>query len=104
VLLILQYAKNCGFYRFHKEYLQMLKDAGIIVFRPSNWVDAIDEVVESVECQIGGSEQRQALEDKQRKKALSKKMDNVTWKMNLIIVAVVCVVFGCLLGMYSANK
>jgi hypothetical protein len=57
-----------------------------------------------VECQIGGSEQRQALEDKQRKKALSKKMDNVTWKMNLIIVAVVCVVFGCLLGMYSANK
>jgi uncharacterized protein YneF (UPF0154 family) len=24
--------------------------------------------------------------------------------MNLIIVAVVCVVFGCLLGMYAAKK
>jgi uncharacterized integral membrane protein len=53
-----------------------------------------------VECQIGSGEQRQALEDKQRKKAL----DNVIWKMNLIIVAIVCVVFGCLLGMYAAKK
>jgi hypothetical protein len=104
VLLILQYAKNCGFYRFHKEYLQMLKDAGVIVFRPSNWVDAVDEVVDSVECQIGSGEQRQALEDKQRKKALEEKMDNVIWKMNLIIVAVVCVVFGCLLGMLLTPK
>jgi hypothetical protein len=32
VLLILQYAKNCGFYSFDRAYLQMLKDAGIIVF------------------------------------------------------------------------
>jgi hypothetical protein len=32
VLLILQYDKNCGLYRFHKEYLQMLKDASVIVF------------------------------------------------------------------------
>jgi hypothetical protein len=46
VLLILQCAKNCGFYRFHEEYLQMLKDAGVIVFRPSNWADAVDEVVD----------------------------------------------------------
>jgi hypothetical protein len=57
-----------------------------------------------VECQIGSGEQRQALEDKQRKKALEEKMDNVIWKMKLIIVAVVCVVFGCLLGMYAAKK
>jgi uncharacterized membrane protein len=104
VLLILQYAKNCGFYRFHKEYLQMLKDVGIIVFQPSNWEDAVDEVVDSVECQIGSSEQRQALEDKQRKKALEEKMNNVIWKMNLIIVAVVCVVFGCLRWMYATKK
>jgi uncharacterized membrane protein YgcG len=74
----------------------MLKDAGVIVFRPSNWADAVDEVVDSVEYQIGSGEQRQALEDKQRKKSLEK-MDNVIWKMNLIIVVVVCVVFGCLL-------
>jgi heme/copper-type cytochrome/quinol oxidase subunit 3 len=56
-----------------------------------------------VECQIGSGKQRQALEDKQRKKALEEKIDNVIWKMNLIIV-VVCVVFGCLLGMYAAKK
>jgi hypothetical protein len=43
------------------EYLQMLKDAGVIVFRPSNWADAVDEVVDSVECQIGSGKQRQAL-------------------------------------------
>jgi F0F1-type ATP synthase assembly protein I len=66
--------------------------------------DAVDEVVDSVECQIGSDKQRQAQEDKQRKKELQEKMDNVTWKMNLIIVAVVCVVFGCLLGMYAAKK
>jgi hypothetical protein len=64
VLLILRYTKNCVFYRFHKEYLQMLKDVGVIVFRSSNWADAVDEVVDSVECQIGSDEQRQALEDK----------------------------------------
>jgi hypothetical protein len=77
VLLILEYTKNCGFYRFHKEYLQMLKDVGVIVFRPSNWADAVDEVVDSVECQIGSGKQRQALEDKQTKKELEEKMDNV---------------------------
>jgi F0F1-type ATP synthase assembly protein I len=82
----------------------MLKNAGVIVFRPSNWADAVDEVVDSVECQIRCGEQRRALEDKQRKKALKEKMDNVNWKMNLIIVVVVCVVFGCLLGMYAAKK
>jgi hypothetical protein len=38
----------------------MLKDAGIIVFRLLNWEDAVDEVVDSVECQIGCCEQRQA--------------------------------------------
>jgi hypothetical protein len=55
----------------------MLKDAGVIVSGPSNWVDAVNEVVDSVECQIGSGEQRQALEYKQRKKALEEKMDNV---------------------------
>jgi hypothetical protein len=82
----------------------MLKDAGVIVFRLSNWANTVDEVVDSVECQIGSGEQRQALENKQRKKPLEEKMDYVIWKMNLIIVAVVCVVFGCLLGMYAAKK
>jgi hypothetical protein len=46
----------------------MLKDAGIIVFQPSNWADTVDEVVDLVECQIWSGEQRQAMEDKQRKK------------------------------------
>jgi hypothetical protein len=55
VLLILQYAKNWGFYHFHKEYLQMLKDAGVIIFRSLNWANAVDEVVDSVECQIGST-------------------------------------------------
>jgi hypothetical protein len=82
----------------------MLKDAGVIVFRLSNLADVVDEVVDSVECQIGSGEQRKALEVKQRKKELEEKMDNVIWKMNLIIVAIVCVVFGCLLGMYAAKK
>jgi hypothetical protein len=41
---------------------------------------------------------------RKRKKALEEKMDHVIWKMNLIIVAVVCVVFGCLLRMYAAKK
>jgi hypothetical protein len=81
-----------------------LKDVGVIVFRPSNWAHVVGEVVYSMECQIGSGEQRQALEGKQRKKALEEKMDNVIRNMNLIIVAVVCVVFGCLLGIYAAKK
>jgi hypothetical protein len=82
----------------------MSKDAGVIVFKPSNWADAVDEVVDSMECQIGNGEQRQALEDKQRKKEMEEKMDSVIWKMNLIFVALVSVVFGCLLGMYVVKK
>jgi hypothetical protein len=82
----------------------MLKDAGVIGFSTVELADAVDEVVDSVECQIGSGEQRQALEDKQRKKVLEEKMENVIWKMNLIIVVVVCVVFGCLLGMYATKK
>jgi F0F1-type ATP synthase assembly protein I len=57
-----------------------------------------------VDCQIRSDEQRQALEDKERNNALEEKIDNVIWKMNLIIVVVVCVVFGCLLGMYATKK
>jgi hypothetical protein len=34
----------------------MLKVAGVIIFRPSNWADATDEVVDSVECHIGSGE------------------------------------------------
>jgi hypothetical protein len=104
VLLILQYPKYCGFLSFPQGVSPDVEGYGCHCFRPSNWADAVDEVVDSVECQIGSGEQRQALEDKQRKKALEEKMDNVIWKMNLIIVAVVCVVFGCLLGMYAAKK
>jgi hypothetical protein len=52
----LQYTKNCGYYRFHKGYLQMLKDAGVMVFRLSNWADTVNEVVDSVNCQIGSGE------------------------------------------------
>ena len=64
----------------------------------------VDEVVDSVDCQIGSDEQRKPLDDKLRKKSLEEKMDNVIWKMNLIIVGAVCVVFGCLLGMYAAKE
>jgi hypothetical protein len=39
-----------------QEYLQMLNDASVIVFGPSNWADTVDEVVDSVECQIGSGE------------------------------------------------
>ena len=94
----LQFPKLCGYYRFDKEYVQMLKDAGVIVFRPSNVVDEgfpVDEEVDSVDCQIGSDKQRKALEGK---------MDNVIWKMNLFIVFFVRVVFGCLVGMYTAKK
>jgi hypothetical protein len=36
----------------------------------------VDEVVDSVECQIGSGEQRQALEDKQRKNTLTEEQIN----------------------------
>ena len=53
---------------------------------------------------MADKQRKKALADKHRKKALEEKMDNVIWKMNLIIVGVVCVVFECLLGMYAAKK
>jgi hypothetical protein len=42
----------------------MLKDVGVIVFRPSNRADAVDDVVDSVQNKIGSGEQRQVLGDK----------------------------------------
>jgi hypothetical protein len=43
----------------------MLKDVGIIVFLLSNWADAVDEVVDSVECQISNSQQRRSSSKRQ---------------------------------------
>ena len=62
--------KLCGYYRFEKQYFQKLKDDGVIVVRPSNWAQMLD---------------------------------NVIWKMNLFILCIVCVVFGCVM-MYFAMK
>jgi hypothetical protein len=71
---------DCGMARV-VEYLQMLKDAGVIVFRPSNWADAVDEVVDSVECQIGSGKQRQALRTSRGRKHWRRRwtMRSVRW-------------------------
>lgn len=91
-----QYPKQCGYYRFEKEYFQKLKDIGVIVVWPSNWAEQLDEgeEVDSGDCQNV---------DKQKSKALEEKMDNVIRKMNLFFWTVLCVLVGCLV-MYAVMK
>jgi hypothetical protein len=83
----------------------MLKNTGVIVVRPSNtnWGDEgvqvdeafpVDEEVDSIDTHVRS--------DKQRKP--EEKMDIVLWKMNMMIVCVVCGVFGFVVGMYFARK
>ncbi len=75
-----QFPKLCGFYRFEKDYFQKLKAIGVIVVRPSNCGDMLDEEVESVDCQLGGDDElRKALEDNvgdKLKKALEEKVED----------------------------
>ncbi|CAD6248002.1 unnamed protein product [Miscanthus lutarioriparius] len=64
------YPKVCGYYRFEKQYFQKLKDDGVIVVRPSNWAQMLDEEVDSVDY-TNVDKPRQALEH-----PLEQKLDN----------------------------
>ncbi|CAL4970110.1 unnamed protein product [Urochloa decumbens] len=87
------FPKLCGFYRFEKQYFQKLKDLGVIVVRPSQWAEMVNEEVDSV----------QSPNDDKLKKSLEQKMDNVMWRMNLFLACVVFMLFGSVL-MYYAMK
>ena len=67
-----------------------MKVRGIIIVRPSNWAELLDEEEGSVDSPNGGT----------KKKNLEQKLENLKWKMNMFIVCVVCVVLGCVL-MYA---
>ena len=92
-MAIFQFPKLCGYYRFEKEYFQQLKNRGIIIVRPSNWAELLDEEEGLVDSPNGVTE----------KKNLEQKLENLMWKMNMFIVCVVYVVFGCDL-MYVVMK
>ena len=70
-----------------------MKDRGIIIVRPLNWAELLDEEEGSVDSPSGDT----------KKKNLEQKLENLKWKMNLFIVCVVCVVLGCVL-MYAVMK
>jgi len=70
-----------------------LKDLGIIIVRPSNWAEVVEEEA-SVESPDG---------DKQQRKELELKLEKLMLKMNMFIACVVCVVFGCVV-MYAVMK
>ena len=70
-----------------------MKDRGIIIVCPSNWAELLDEEEGSVDSPNGDT----------KKKNLEQKLENLKWKMNMFIVCVVYVVFGCDL-MYAVMK
>ena len=69
-----------------------MKDHGIIIVRPSNWAELLDEEG-SVDRPNGDT----------KKKNLEQKLENLKWKMNMFIVCVVCVVLGCVM-IYAIMK
>jgi RNase P/RNase MRP subunit p29 len=68
----LQNPKLCGFYRFQKEYLDELTGKKIVLIK----CEQIDEVEEG----SNGSVQDEERND------LEKKLENLTWKMNCLLV------------------
>ena len=82
----------CGYYQFEKQYFQQLKDLSIVIVRPSNWAEVVEE-----EASVGSLDG-----DKQRKE-LEHKLEKLMLKMNMLIACVVCVVFGCVV-MYAVIK
>ncbi|CAL5084521.1 unnamed protein product [Urochloa decumbens] len=88
------FPKLCSYYGFEKQYFQLLKDVGVVVVRPSQWAEVVNEEEEgSVDSPNG---------DKQ-KKTLEQKMDSVFWKMNVFFACVVFMFVGGVL-MYCAMK
>ena len=67
-----------------------MKDRGIIIVRPLNWAELLDEEEGSVDSPNGDT----------KKKNLEQKLENLKWKTNMFIV---CVVLGCVL-MYAIMK
>ena len=80
----------CGYYRFEKQYFQHLKDLDIVIVRPSNWAEVVEE-----EASVGSPDG-----DKQQRKELELKLEKLMLKMNMFIA---CVVFGCVV-MYAVMK
>jgi len=82
----------CGYYRFEKQYFQQLKDLSIVIVRPSNWAEVVEE-----EASVG------SLDGDKKRKELEHKLEKLMLKMNMLIACVVCVVFGCVV-MYAVMK
>ena len=59
-----------------------MKDRGLIIVHPSNWVELLDEEEGSVDSPNGDT----------KKKNLEQKLENLKLKMNMFIVCVVYVV------------
>ena len=83
----------CGYYQFEKQYFQQLKDLSIVIVRPSNWAEVVEE-----EASVGSPDG-----EKQQRKELELKLEKLMLKMNMFIACVVCVVFGCVV-MYVVMK
>ena len=87
--------QQCHYYRFEKEYFEVLKDLGIIAVRPSNWKEEL--VLDEEEASVGGPS------GDTKKKNLEQMLEDLMWKTNVfIILSVVCVIIGCVL-MYAVN-
>ncbi|CAO2047580.1 unnamed protein product [Urochloa humidicola] len=89
------FTKLCGYYGFEKQYFQLLKDLGVVVIRPSQWGELVNQEEEE--------ESVDSPNDDKQKKALEQKMDNVIWKMNVFFECVVFMFVGGVL-MYCAMK
>ena len=88
-MLFFKFPKLCGYYRFEKQYFQHLKDLDIVIVRPSNWAEVVEE-----EASVG------SLDGDKLRKELEHKLEKLMWKMNMFIA---CVVFGCVV-MYVVMK
>lgn len=72
----------CRFYKFQSEYLDKLKELGIVRIRTSPALEIADEVAEG-----GAMSEVEAKDAKESK--LDAKMDDLLWKFNLMFVFVV---------------
>lgn len=86
------YPKLCGYYCFEKQYFKHLKNLRVVIVRPSNWAQLEDEEGAVDSANVGN-----------QSKELEQKMEKLIRKMNMFIVLVVAVSFGCVL-MYASMK
>lgn len=87
------YPKLCGFYGFQRQYLDKLKELGIVTIRNLPALACDDEAAAAADATSGHANLQVEVGEKEPKRLakMEEKMEDIMWKSNLLMLALAVV-------------